>query len=339
MKESVRETKHPWASGIALAAIAGAYFFFLGTSKFREPGADLQYNIKQYEDIDDIETRWEEVDEIALDLDTPRGMAVLGERLFVAGTNAVSELDARHNEVVRHAFEGEPNCLAVAPDGTMFVAMPNEVQVLNADGSEGDRWTDFSERSYLTSIVATEEDVFIADAGKHVVYRYNWDGERKKEIGRRDDEKDVPGIEVPSPYLDLALNDEGHLWVVNPGKLGLERYRTNGEFVTSWYHPTLELHGFSGCCNPTQIAFDQSGNLVTGEKGLVRLKKYEVTAGDFQELIVGHKSFPKVKSVPKEKSMRDLVVDSEDRILALDPRTDTIRIFAMKETADGAETT
>jgi len=339
MKESVRETKHPWMAGIAIAAIAGAYFFFLGTSKYPEPGANLQYDITRYTEVDNIETRWEEVDEISLDLDTPSGMAVQGDRLLVAGTNAISELDARHKEVARYTFEGEPNCLAIAPDGTMFVAMPNEVQVLNADGSEGDRWTDFSNRSFLTSIVATEKDVFVADAGKHVVYRYNMDGERKSEIGRRDDEKDIPGIQVPSPYLDLAVNDEGHLWIVNPGKLGLERYRTNGDFVTSWYHPTLELNGFSGCCNPTQIAFDQSGNLVTGEKGLVRLKKYEVTAGDFQELIVGHKSFPKAKSVAKEKSLRDLVVDAEDRILALDPRTNTIRVFVMKEDANGAETT
>ncbi len=333
MKESVRETKHPWLAGIAIAAIAGAYFFFLGTSSYREPGANLQYDITQYTEIDDIETRWEELDEIPLDLDSPRGMAVQGDRLLVAGTNAIAVLDAHHNEIERYAFEGEPNCLAIAPDGTMFVGMPNEVQVLNADGSAGSRWTDFADRSYLTSIAATDKNVFIADAGKHVVYRYNWDGERKVEIGRRNDDLDVPGIEVPSPYLDLAVNDEGHLWIVNPGKLGLERYRPNGDIVTSWYHPTLELHGFSGCCNPTQITFDKSGNLVTSEKGLVRLKKYEVTAGDFQELVMGHKTFP------KEQSVRDIAVDAEDRILVLDPRTDTIRVFGMKESADVATTT
>lgn len=333
MKESVRETKHPWMVGIAVAAIAGAYFFFLGTSKYREPGPNLQYDITQYADVDNVETRWIEVDEIALDLDSPHGLAVQGDRLYVAGTNAIAVLDADDEEVARYSFEGEPNCLAIAVDGTMFVAMPNEVQVLHADGSLGDRWTDFSERSYLTSIAVTEKDVFIADAGKHVVYRYNWDGERKVVIGKRNDEMDVPGIEVPSPYLDLALNDEGHLWVVNPGKLGLERYRRTGDFVTSWYHPTLELHGFSGCCNPTQITFDNSGNLVTSEKGLVRVKVYEVTAGDFQELVAGHKVFP------KEQSVRDIAVDAQDRILVLDPRTDTIRVFAMKEDVDGAATT
>ncbi len=333
MRESVRAPKYPWVAGIAIAAIAGAYFFFLGTSKYPEPGEYLQYDITQYTDIDDIETRWEEVDEIAVDVEAPHGLAVQGDRLYVAGTNAVAVLDADNTEVNRFEFEGEPNCLTIAPDGTIFVAMSNEVQVIHADGSMGDRWTDFADRSFLTSIAANDDDVFIADAGKHVVYRYNWDGERKTEIGRKDDSRDIPGIEVPSPYLDLALNDEGHLWVVNPGKLGLERFRPNGDIVTGWYHPTLELHGFSGCCNPTQIAFDNDGKLITCEKGLVRVKVYEVTAGSFEELVVGHKLFP------KEQSVRDIAVDAKNRILVLDPRTDSIRVFAMKEGADGAETT
>ncbi len=333
MKESVRETKHPWLAGVAVAAIAGAYFFFLGTSKYPEPGANLQYDITEYTELDDIETRWEEVGEISVDVRSPHGLAVQDDRLYVAGTNAVAVLDANNEEVERFAFEGQPNCLAVAPDGTLFIAMPNEVQVLHADGSEGARWTDFADRSFLTSIAANEEDVYIADAGKHVVYRYTWDGERKEEIGRKDDERDIPGIEVPSPYLDLALNDEGHLWVVNPGELGLERFRPNGDIVTGWYHPTLELHGFSGCCNPTQIAFDNDGKLITCEKGLVRVKVYEVTAGVFEELVVGHKLFP------GEQSVRDIAVDAENRILVLDPRTDLIRVFAMKEGADVATTT
>jgi hypothetical protein len=333
VKETVRETRHPWLVGIAVAAIAGAYFFFLGTSKYPEPGANLNYDIKEYTELDNIETRWEEVDEIPVDVEMPRGMAVVGDEIYVAGTNAVVVIGPDKAEVARYEFEGEPNCMAVGPDGKMYIGMPNEVQVLSADGEPLARWTNFVERSYITSIAVDEEDVFLADAGKHMVYRYSLDGERQVEIGRKDDERDIPGIFVPSPYLDLALNDEGHLWVVNPGELGLERYRRNGDIVTGWYHPTLELHGFSGCCNPTHIAFNSEGRLITGEKGLVRLKVYEVTAGTFEELIVGSKAFP------KEQSLRDLAVDAQDRVLALDPRTDSIRVFALKEQADVGTTT
>ena len=142
---------------------------------------------------------------------------------------------------------------------------------------------------------------------------------------------------MPIPYLDLAINYYFHLWVVNPGELGLERYRAEGDIVTSWYHPNLRLEGFSGCCNPTQIAFTPEGKLITAEKGLVRIKSYEVTMGKFEELIAGSRLFP------KEASLRDLTVDAKGRILALDPRSDTVRIFAMKqegsqEESDGSET-
>ena len=108
---------------------------------------------------------------------------------------------------------------------------------------------------------------------------------------------------------------------MNPGKLGLERYQSNGDIVTSWYRPSLELDGFSGCCNPTQIAFNSKGRLVTCEKGLVRVKIYEVTAGTFEELVVGSQAF----KVPQYVS--DMVVDSRDRVLVLDSVQKSVRIF------------
>jgi hypothetical protein len=53
----------------------------------------------------------------------------------------------------------------------------------------------------------------------------------------------------------------------------------------------------------------------------VRVKIYEVTAGDFEELVVGSKSFRVAQSVS------DMVVDSSDRVLVLDSRQKSVRIF------------
>jgi hypothetical protein len=115
--------------------------------------------------------------------------------------------------------------------------------------------------------------------------------------------------------------------VVNPGKLGLERYRDNGDIVTTWYRPDVtRLDSFSGCCNPMQIAFNSKGRLITGEKGPVRIKIFEVTSGSFEELVVGSSAF----HVPQQ--IGDLVVDSSDRILVLDPRKKAVRIFEQTRT-------
>lgn len=332
MRESVRKTQHPWLVGVAVVAIAGTYFALLGSSEYPEPGANLVYDIQDYIDLDNIETRFEEKGQIHPGVESPRAMAVGARGLYVAGSNAVVLFGADDQEIARYPVEGEPNCLGVAPDGTLFVGLPTRVQVLRPDGTPEAVWAEaFAERSYLTSIAAGEADVYVADAGKRVVYRFDRQGALLVTIGEADPDRDVPGFEVPSPYLDLALNDEGNLWVVNPGKLGLERYRENGDIVTSWYRPTLELEGFSGCCNPTQIAFSKAGKLITCEKGLVRVKIYDVTSGEFEELVAGSKLFP------KEQSVRDIAVDAQDRILVLDPRIDAIRIFALKETVNGSE--
>lgn len=329
MKESVRQTKHPWLVGIVIAGIAVGYFFLLGSAEYPEPGPNVRYDVESYAALDRIETRFEETSQIDPGVPNPRAMAVYGDKLYVAGDNAVVVFDAEDQEIARHAIDGTPNSLTVDSDGAVFLGMRDHVQVLNADGTLQATWQPVSDRSYFTSIAVQDENVFVADAGNRVVLRFDRDGNLQTRIGEMDADRDVPGIEVPSPYLDLAVNDEGHLWVVNPGKLGLERYRDNGDIVTSWYRPWLELDGFSGCCNPTQIAFNQNGLLVTAEKGLVRLKIYDVTSGEFEELIAGSRLFP------KEQSLRDLAVDARDRILVLDPRSDTIRIFESKEESDG----
>jgi hypothetical protein len=331
MKEQVHNPRYPWLVGVAVAGIGAAYFLLLGSSDHPEPGANLLYDVKVYEELDHIETRYQEEAPITLDVQNARALAVHEGRIYAAGQNAVAVLDVRGEEQARFAVEGTPSCLALSPDGRIVLGMTRHVEVLDPQGNPLAEWESLGGQRFITSIAAQEDSVYVADAGRRVVLRYDWQGKLLAQIGQKDLARDIPGLEVPSPYLDLALTPEGDLWVTNPGKLGLERYRENGDIVTSWYHPTLELHGFSGCCNPTQIAFTPQGDLITGEKGIVRLKRYDVTSGEFVELIAGSRDFP------RQQTIRDLAVDHEGRILVLDAKTNSLRVFAEKEGA-GHET-
>jgi len=330
MKESVRQIKNPWLVGVSVAAIAGAYFFLLGSSKYPEPGANIEYSIQEFADLDKIDTQFEEKGRIQSSVENARALAIGPGKVYVAGKDAIVVYGDADQEIARYAVAGTPNCLAVAPDGTIYAGLPRKVVVLDAQGAKQAEWSDFVDRSYLTAIAVNGADVFVADAGKRVVYRFDTKGSLQGKIGEKDTARDVPGIEAPSPYLDLAVNPDGELWVVNPGKLGLEQYRNDGSLVTSWYRPSLKLDGFPGCCNPTHIAFTSKGELVTCEKGLVRVKMYEVTAGGFDELVAGSALFP------REQSVRDLAIDSKDRVLVLDPQNNAIRVFARKETDHGS---
>jgi len=329
MKEPVRKTKHPYIWGVAIAAVAGLYFYLI-TSKDKnpEPGPNLEYDLTELLAIDEVETRFEETGQITPTLERVKALAADADgNVYIGGENGIAIYDKNLKETSRIAIEGVPSCLAFTPDGRMLVGLDDEVLVLGADHSPLATWGNFTERSLITAIAANDEEVFLADAASRCVLRVDYEGKVLNRIGEADEERDIPGLEVPSPYFDVAFDKDGQLWVVNPGKLGLERYRSNGDIVTSWYNPSVtKLEGFSGCCNPTQIAFNSEGRLVTAEKGPVRVKIYEVTAGMFEELVVGSSAF----HVPQ--SVGDIIVDSSDRILVLDPKKKAVRIFEATKT-------
>ena len=326
MKEGVHEPKSGLFAGAAVIGIAVVYFFFLGTSENTEPSANLEYNIAEFEALDKVATQFAEQPAIAVDVPSPHALAVSKDKLYVAGEDAVAVYGPDDQLATKLAVAGGPVCMAAAPDGALYLGLKDKVLVLDAAGAQRAEWNAFTPRSYLTAIAVRDSDVYVADAGKRVVMQFDREGKLLATIGAKDEAKDVPGLEAPSPYLDLAINEEGHLWVVNPGKLGLERYEKDGAIVTSWYRPTvLKLEGFPGCCNPTHIAFTSKGELVTTEKGLVRVKLFDVTSGEFEGLVAGSALFP------REASVRDLAVDSRDRILVLDPQRSAVRVFARKE--------
>ncbi|MCC6152227.1 MAG: NHL repeat-containing protein [Candidatus Hydrogenedentes bacterium] len=333
MKEAVHQPKSGFLAGFAVVVIAIAYFFFLSTSEFKEPGVALEYDLKEFEALDKIPTNFAEESTIAVSIPDPNALSVTKDNLYVAGANKIAVY--RNDGTLSKTLDvpGTPNCMAPAADGGLYVGMKDKVVVLDADGNPKAEWNEFTPRSYLTAIAVNGPDIYVADAGKRVVTRFDTNGKPQAKIGEKNLDQDVPGLEAPSPYLDLAINDEGHLWVVNPGKLGLERYEKDGTIVTSWYNPSvLKLEGFPGCCNPTHIAFTSKGELVTAEKGLVRIKMYEVTAGEFDGLVAGASLFP------REQSVRDIAVDSRDRILVLDPQRSAVRVFARKESEHGQAT-
>jgi hypothetical protein len=185
----------------------------------------------------------------------------------------------------------------------------------------------------LTSIAASEEDVFVADAGNRVVVRYDRDGNVVAQIGKKDPAKNAPGFVIPSGYFDLAVSGDGLLRVVNPGKLRVDAYTFDGYFEFSWGHRSVEIDGFCGCCNPVNIAVLPDGGFVTCEKGLVRVKTYD-SQGEFQSVVAGPAQLVRdgdvrVCDLPEECQAGgfDVAVDAAGRIYVLDTIKNVVRIF------------
>ncbi|MCP4645294.1 MAG: hypothetical protein GY851_32930, partial [bacterium] len=128
----------------------------------------------------------------------------------------------------------------------------------------------------------------------------------------------------------------GAFWVVNPGRHGLEQYRADGALVSAWYNPSMKVEGFCGCCNPSHVAFMSDGALVTAEKGITRVKIYAVDQ-TMDGVVAGPDAFHDGPTGPfsddLEMPIKDLAVDTEGRVLVLDGKRNTIRVFVRKEPA------
>jgi sugar lactone lactonase YvrE len=215
----------------------------------------------------------------------------------------------------------------VDSDGTVYAGMKDHVEVYDSDGTKAAAWPSLGKKTLLTSIAVGERTVFVADFGHRRVIHFDKNGKEIHRTGKGEISPGVTKFFVPSPYFDLAVDDGDSVWVVDPGRHRLIKYRSNGDFITSWKRSSVTIEGFCGCCNPSHIALRTDGSFVTSEKGLERVKIHAPT-GDLVEVVAGPEQF-------EEGTVGlDLAVDSRDRIFVLDPTKGTVRVFESTEQSE-----
>ena len=179
------------------------------------------------------------------------------------------------------------------------------------------------ERAILTSLALKDSVLFAADAGNRRVIRYALEGNRLGDFNGNPEGDYKHAFIVPSPYFDLAVNADQELWIVNPGLHALENYTGEGKLRTYWDNSSFNIDGFSGCCNPAQMAILPDGSFVTAEKGLVRIKIYK-PSGEFAGVVAAPEKFKEDGHAP------DLAVTPAGDIYALDFDKNRIRLFQPK---------
>jgi hypothetical protein len=216
--------------------------------------------------------------------------------------------------------------------------MDRHLELLDADGKPVGRWDVPGQKPRLTSVAVARQDVFVADCAGRVVLRYSTSGELIGRIGRHDKARGIPGLLIPSPFFDVAVDPDGWLWVVNPGARRLECYSFDGNLELFWHRrESAAVEGFFGCCNPAHFAILPDRRFVTAEKGLLRVKVYS-TDGQFECVVAG----PEDLDLPSpgqqdlldhELKAVDVAVDSRGRILILDLAGKKVRIYEAKKPA------
>ncbi|MEJ2701721.1 MAG: NHL repeat-containing protein [Sedimentisphaerales bacterium] len=257
--------------------------------------------------------------------------------IYVAGDRAIRVFSQNGDLQRQIELAGAPGCLAVDPNGTVYVGLKDHVEVYDTEGQRQAGWDSLGADAILTSIAVAEDDVFVADAGNRLVMRYDTTGHLVKTIGKKDAEKNIPGFVVPSPYFDLAVSRDGLLRVVNPGRLRVEAYTLDGDFEFAWGKSSMDIDGFCGCCNPVNIAILPDGGFVTCEKGLVRVKIYD-SQGRFVGVVAGPSELVeggevKICEFPEQCQTGgfDVAVDSSGRVFVLDTIKNVVRTFTKME--------
>ncbi len=304
---------------VIVAIIAGDYL----SDKPDKTGPNpYEYNVDNFKAVDSTLIHYKETRNYRIAFETTTAITIQNDRIYLAGDNKIQEIGLDGKLISELNLTGKPQTVEVSGDN-IYISVNNQIVVYDKSGNLLNEWKKTGENSVITAITASENEIFVADAGLRKVLRYSKQGEKLAEFDGKAEEGVLHGFIIPSPYFDMDINADGDLWVVNPGMHALENYTTDGQLREHWNSTTMQTEGFSGCCNPAHFTFLPDGRFVTSEKGLVRIKTYK-PSGEFEGVVAAPAKFKEEGEAP------DIAVDSQGNIYALDFDKKMIRVFEKK---------
>jgi sugar lactone lactonase YvrE len=306
-----------------LAIIAFMVWDFYGKEQANEN--PYEFKLDNWQNVEESLISHQEILQIPVDIEVLRAIAIDDRnQVFISGKDKLF-IFSKEGELLKEITTNQQAfCLFISEDEKLYMASRNEVFVYDLEGQLLETLSPNIEKLLITSLVVDEHFLYLADAGNKVIQQCDFEGKFIKEIGAEDQENGIVGFVIPSPYFDLAIGRNAEIWAANTGRHQLESYDETGRLIYSWKKSSMDLDGFSGCCNPSHFAFLSNGNFVTSEKGIERIKIHSPD-GQFLSVVAPPKAFEKgTKGI-------DIAVDSDDRIWTTDPKKNLIRVFAPKE--------
>jgi tripartite motif-containing protein 71 len=206
-------------------------------------------------------------------LNSPRGIAVDAQgRVYVAdlGNDRVAVFNADGSPAFNFGKKGEtapkskpgefnePSGVAVAPDGTVYVAdaWNGRIQSFDSKGKfkaefGGARYSFYSPRNVATD---SQGNFYVADTGNSAVKVYNPGGKELKVLGGKG-----KGGGHFNEVFGVAVNAKGEIFVADPGNRRIHKFSAlpAGEFVAERKVPGWQQGGPFW----PQLACDAAGNV------------------------------------------------------------------------------
>ncbi len=259
-----------------------------------------------------------------------------GGRFYIAAQDKVCVVDLAGTLEATLSLNDVARCAIAGEDGLVYAATRNRVVVFEAGGREKLSWEVPGPKAWVSALALVGDSVLAADSGNRVIWRFDLSGKVLGRIGEKDQEREIPGFVVPSPYLDVEPGKDGLLRVNNPGRHRVELYTLEGDLELFWGKASAGVGGFCGCCNPIAVAALPDGRCITCEKGLPRVKIFALD-GAFEGVVAGPESFPQNARIgsgrnPVDGTLGglDATVDARGRVYVLDLVASEVQIFKPK---------
>ena len=304
--------------GLLIVIVIAANYINSKPKKAKEN--PYEYNVDEFRKVDPALISYNEVRQIKVDMGETGGIATANGSIFLAAGSSVKTLSPDGKLIAQFKIEEQPRNIAV-DNNQVVVAYEKSFTAYSLKGEKLYQSGAINDSTVITSVAIRNNHVIVADAGKRRIWVFNRD-EKIKEIEGVSGAKNLHGFVIPSPYFDVAVNSDNELWAANTGMHTLQQYDENGNLVRSWEKISLQIEGFSGCCNPAHFTFLPDGRFVTSEKGMPRIKIYKPD-GTLESVVAPPDKF-------KEDGHAAEVATIGETVVALDYDKKMIRIFEKK---------
>ena len=235
--------------------------------------------------------------------------------VYLGGDSYVSGYNQEMKKTWSTITPGKITSLSISGD-TIFASTQDMIFLFNTEGKMFEEWGPYEDNSIITSLSSNKSYLAFADAGNRMVFVLTKDGRVKSMMGKSGEQ-----FIIPSPYFDLALDNDNALFISNPGKRRIETRTIDGDLVKYFGSSGTAPGAFCGCCNPSHFTLVPGGFLTT-EKGINRIKIMDTT-GEFGEFVSSDNNF--VNSIPLDIATRD-----GKTIYAANPADSKLYVFKRK---------
>ena len=250
-----------------------------------------------------------------------RGVAVgAGDQVHALGDNEIRVFGADGSLVRRWGVTATAVCLAVGPDGRVYVGGEGRVEIFERGGGRAGGFTfgKAGETPSVSAIRVYKSDILVADASARIIRRFDPSGRQLGLIGDRNKTK---AFILPNGRMDLDVDGAGVVRATDTGRHQVSAWAIDGTPLGAFGKFGMsDPADFVGCCNPMNVATTPDGQVVTAEKMVARVKVY--TPDGRLLAVIGPEHFdPKCTQIP-------LAVDTKGRILAADPVRRRVLVFS-----------